>query len=85
MQADFRPPKRRSRVREEYEGPLPVSRDPGQSSEFRGELINQHVLVCQPDHITKIHNQVCRSVCGLCQPEVIKSQIARNRKNQTDL
>lgn len=64
MQADFRPPKRRSRIREDYEGPLPVSRDPdpdpdpGPSSEFRGELINQHVLVCHPEHIRKIHNQV---------------------------
>lgn len=65
MEADFRPPKRRKRIREEYEDPLPVSRDPGESSgfagersEFKGELINQHVLVCHPEHIKKIHNQV---------------------------
>lgn len=58
MQADFRPPKRRSRIRDEYEGPLPVSRDPAESSEFRAELISQHVLVCHPEHIQKIHNQV---------------------------
>lgn len=73
MQADFRPPKRRSRIREEYEGSLPVSREPGESSacrtegrEFRGELINQHVLVCHPQHIQKIHNQVGPSNVLIC-------------------
>ncbi|XP_038551347.1 tRNA-splicing endonuclease subunit Sen2 [Micropterus salmoides] len=57
MQAEFRAPQRRTRVREEYEAPLPVSRSPEERSDFRAELINQHVLVCHPDHIQKIHNQ----------------------------
>ncbi|XP_059185454.1 tRNA-splicing endonuclease subunit Sen2 [Centropristis striata] len=57
MQAEFRAPRRRVRVKEDYEAPLPVSRIPEQSSQFRAELINQHVLVCHPDHIQKIHNQ----------------------------
>ncbi|XP_044074647.1 tRNA-splicing endonuclease subunit Sen2 [Siniperca chuatsi] len=57
MQAEFRAPRRRTRVREEYEAPLPVSRSPEERSDFRAELINQHVLVCHPDHIQKIHNQ----------------------------
>ncbi|XP_074502747.1 tRNA-splicing endonuclease subunit Sen2 [Sebastes fasciatus] len=57
MQAEFRAPRRRTRVREEYEAPLPVSRSPEERSDFRAELINQHVLVCHPDHIRKIHNQ----------------------------
>ncbi|KAM8756331.1 tRNA-splicing endonuclease subunit Sen2 [Acanthopagrus schlegelii] len=57
MQAEFRAPRRRARVQEEYEAPLPVSRDPEERSNYRAQLINQHVLVCHPDHIQKIHNQ----------------------------
>ncbi|XP_031707566.1 tRNA-splicing endonuclease subunit Sen2 [Anarrhichthys ocellatus] len=57
MQAEFRAPRRRTRVHEEYVAPLPVIRSPGETSNFRAELINQHVLVCHPDHIQKIYNQ----------------------------
>ncbi|XP_076602845.1 tRNA-splicing endonuclease subunit Sen2 isoform X1 [Chaetodon auriga] len=57
MQAEFRAPRRRTRVMEEYEAPLPVSRSPEERSDLRAQLINQHVLVCHPDHIQKIHNQ----------------------------
>uniref|UniRef100_A0AAQ6IUX4 Uncharacterized protein n=1 Tax=Anabas testudineus TaxID=64144 RepID=A0AAQ6IUX4_ANATE len=57
MQAEFRPPRRRTRVREEYEAPLPISRSPGEKIDLRADLINQHVLVCDPDHIEKIYNQ----------------------------
>ncbi|XP_041804950.1 tRNA-splicing endonuclease subunit Sen2 isoform X2 [Chelmon rostratus] len=57
MQAEFRAPRRRTRVQEEYEAPLPVSRSPEERSDFRAQLTNQHVLVCHPDHIQKIHNQ----------------------------
>ncbi|XP_030277485.1 tRNA-splicing endonuclease subunit Sen2 isoform X2 [Sparus aurata] len=57
MQAEFRAPRRRARVQEEYEAPLPVSRDPEERNDYRAQLINQHVLVCHPDHIQKIHNQ----------------------------
>ncbi|XP_068171854.1 tRNA-splicing endonuclease subunit Sen2 [Antennarius striatus] len=57
MQADFRPPKRRTRVREQYEGPLPVSQTPEDSVQFRAEIINQHVLVWDPEHIDRIHSQ----------------------------
>lgn len=56
MQAEFRAPRRRLRVTEELEAPLPLS--PRGSSHFRAELLNQHVLVRDPDHIQKIHNQV---------------------------
>uniref|UniRef100_A0A8D3DAW7 tRNA-splicing endonuclease subunit SEN2 n=1 Tax=Scophthalmus maximus TaxID=52904 RepID=A0A8D3DAW7_SCOMX len=55
--AEFRAPRRRTRVHEAYEAPLPVGRSPGERAEFRAELINQHVLVCHRDHIQKIHNQ----------------------------
>lgn len=58
MQAEFRAPRRRIRVQEDYEAPLPVCRRPGERSEFRAQLINQHVLICLPDHIKKIHDQV---------------------------
>ncbi|KAM9408511.1 tRNA-splicing endonuclease subunit Sen2 [Pholidichthys leucotaenia] len=59
MQAEFRPPRRRSRVYEEYKAPLPVSCSPEEEENrhFRGELLNHHVLVCDPDHIQRIHNQ----------------------------
>ncbi|XP_068450701.1 tRNA-splicing endonuclease subunit Sen2 isoform X2 [Clinocottus analis] len=57
MQAEFRAPRRRARVHEEYVAPLPVSRSPEERCDFRAELINQHVLVCHPDHIQKIYNQ----------------------------
>ena len=58
MQADFRPPRRRTRVQEEFEAPLPVTRIPEERNHYRAELINQHVLVRHPDHIQKVHNQV---------------------------
>ncbi|XP_034548356.1 tRNA-splicing endonuclease subunit Sen2 [Notolabrus celidotus] len=57
MQAEFRAPRRRTRVYEQYEAPLPVSRSPEERTHFRADLINQNVLVCHPDHIHKIHNQ----------------------------
>ncbi|XP_037303717.2 tRNA-splicing endonuclease subunit Sen2 [Pungitius pungitius] len=57
MQAEFRAPRRRTRVQEEYVAPLPVSRSPGERSHFRAELLNQHVLVRHPDHIQSIYNQ----------------------------
>ncbi|XP_026163869.1 tRNA-splicing endonuclease subunit Sen2 isoform X2 [Mastacembelus armatus] len=70
MQAEFRAPRRRARVQEEYEAPLPVSRVPEQRSHFRAQLINQHVLVCHPDHIQKIHNQgfFGKGVLSRCRP-----------------
>ena len=58
MQAEFRAPRRRTRVQEQYEAPLPASRSPREGTDLRAELINLHVLVCQPDHIQKIYNQV---------------------------
>ncbi|KAM8913376.1 tRNA-splicing endonuclease subunit Sen2 [Spinachia spinachia] len=57
MHAEFRAPRRRTRVHEEYVAPLPVSSSPGERSHFRAELINQHVLVRHPDHIQNIYNQ----------------------------
>ncbi|KAF1392338.1 hypothetical protein PFLUV_G00051750 [Perca fluviatilis] len=57
MHAEFRAPRRRARVHEEFVAPLPVSRSPEERSHFRAELINQHVLVCDPEHIQKIYNQ----------------------------
>uniref|UniRef100_A0A3Q0T427 tRNA-splicing endonuclease subunit Sen2 n=1 Tax=Amphilophus citrinellus TaxID=61819 RepID=A0A3Q0T427_AMPCI len=56
MQAEFRAPRRRLRVTEELEAPLPLS--PRGSSHFRAELLNQHVLVVDSDQSQKIHNQV---------------------------
>ncbi|XP_068598752.1 tRNA-splicing endonuclease subunit Sen2 [Brachionichthys hirsutus] len=57
MQADFRPPQRRTRVREQYEAPLPLNPSPDGRVQFRAQLVNQHVLVCNPDHIQQIYSQ----------------------------
>ncbi|KAK5934735.1 hypothetical protein CgunFtcFv8_015103 [Champsocephalus gunnari] len=54
MQAEFRAPRRRPRVHEAFEAPLPVN---SESSEYRAELINHNLLVLNPEHIKKIHNQ----------------------------
>ncbi|XP_024656077.2 tRNA-splicing endonuclease subunit Sen2 [Maylandia zebra] len=55
MYTDFRAPRRRLRVTEEFEAPLPLS--PRERSHFQAELLNQHVLVCDPEHSQKIHDQ----------------------------
>ncbi|XP_017260317.3 tRNA-splicing endonuclease subunit Sen2 [Kryptolebias marmoratus] len=57
MQAEFRAPRRRTRVYEDYEAPLPVSQDPQERKVYRADLINQQVVVCHPDHIQEIHNK----------------------------
>ncbi|XP_077582512.1 tRNA-splicing endonuclease subunit Sen2 [Stigmatopora nigra] len=67
MQAEFRAPRRRCRLREEYVAPLPVpstsspARDnvsnPSRRSRFRADIVNGHVLVTQPDHISDIYEQ----------------------------
>ncbi|KAM9361396.1 tRNA-splicing endonuclease subunit Sen2 [Symphorus nematophorus] len=57
MEAEFRAPQRRTRVQEEFVAPFPLSRIPEDRIHFRAQLINQHVLVCDPDHIQQIHNQ----------------------------
>ncbi|XP_033932725.1 tRNA-splicing endonuclease subunit Sen2 [Pseudochaenichthys georgianus] len=54
MQAEFRAPRRRPRVHEAFEAPLPVN---SERSEYRAELINHNLLVLNPEHIKKIHNQ----------------------------
>ncbi|XP_037108475.1 tRNA-splicing endonuclease subunit Sen2 isoform X4 [Syngnathus acus] len=66
FQADFRPPRGRCRVDEDYVAPLPVSRSSSQTtgvtsptttSRFRADLVNRHVLVTEPEHIRDLHNQ----------------------------
>ncbi|CAN9512229.1 unnamed protein product [Ophioblennius macclurei] len=60
MQADFRSPRRRTRVQEDYQAPLPgqgQTRTPRDQTLFRAELVNQHVLVWDPDHIHKLYHQ----------------------------
>ncbi|XP_061640950.1 tRNA-splicing endonuclease subunit Sen2 isoform X2 [Phyllopteryx taeniolatus] len=61
MEADFRPPRRRCRVYEEYAGPLPASRSSPQrrptTSCFRADLVNRHVLVTEPEHVSEIHKR----------------------------
>ncbi|XP_054881845.1 LOW QUALITY PROTEIN: tRNA-splicing endonuclease subunit Sen2-like [Poeciliopsis prolifica] len=57
MQAEFRPPRRRTRVYEDYEAPLPLIRNRQDRKHYRGQLVHQQVLVCHPDHIQSIHSQ----------------------------
>ncbi|XP_032404404.1 tRNA-splicing endonuclease subunit Sen2-like [Xiphophorus hellerii] len=57
MQAEFRPPRRRNRVYEDYKAPLPLIRNRQDRKHYRGELVHQQVLVCHPDHIQSIHSQ----------------------------
>ncbi|XP_054472195.1 tRNA-splicing endonuclease subunit Sen2 [Anoplopoma fimbria] len=57
MQAEFKAPRRRRRVYEELQAPLPVSSRPEDSTDYRAELLNQHVVVCHQDHIQKIYSQ----------------------------
>ncbi|XP_041634265.1 tRNA-splicing endonuclease subunit Sen2 [Cheilinus undulatus] len=57
MQAEFRAPKRRARVYEEYEAPLPVNQSPGERRDLRAEILNQHVIVCHPEDINRIYSQ----------------------------
>lgn len=57
MQAEFRAPRRRTRVQEDYQAPLPGLGIPRDQDLFKADLINQHVLVNDPDHILKISKQ----------------------------
>ncbi|XP_008319476.1 tRNA-splicing endonuclease subunit Sen2 isoform X2 [Cynoglossus semilaevis] len=57
MQAEFRAPRRRNRVQEDFEASLPVSHSSRKRAQLRAELINQHVLVCRPEDIQKIYSQ----------------------------
>lgn len=57
MQAEFRPPRRRTRVYEDYEAPLPLLRNLQERKHYRGDLVHMQVLVCHPDHIQRIYNQ----------------------------
>lgn len=50
MEAEFRAPKRRTRVHEVYEGPLP-------QTQVRAELVHQQVLVQDPDHVRTLYSQ----------------------------
>ncbi|XP_029906878.1 tRNA-splicing endonuclease subunit Sen2 isoform X2 [Myripristis murdjan] len=52
MLADFQPPRRRCRVQEQFEAPLPLD-----GEHFRAVLLGGHVLVCTPTHIQHIYSK----------------------------
>nr|XP_006631170.1 PREDICTED: tRNA-splicing endonuclease subunit Sen2 [Lepisosteus oculatus]XP_015203520.1 PREDICTED: tRNA-splicing endonuclease subunit Sen2 [Lepisosteus oculatus]XP_015203521.1 PREDICTED: tRNA-splicing endonuclease subunit Sen2 [Lepisosteus oculatus] len=61
-EAVFQAPKRRARVYESYAGPFPVtvSADKGQNKEcriYRAEIVNQHVLVRDPEDIQALYGK----------------------------
>lgn len=62
-EAVFRPPRRKRRVFESYEAPFPV--DVG-GEDFRmcqAEIINNNVIVRNPEDIERLYNKVVYSFC----------------------
>ncbi|XP_075994478.1 tRNA-splicing endonuclease subunit Sen2 [Genypterus blacodes] len=55
MRAAFRAPRRRPRVRLQYQAALPVNLE--ERSVFRAQLVNQHILVCEPGHCQEIYSK----------------------------
>lgn len=66
-EAVFHAPKRKRRVYESYESPLPIpfGRDPGRRKEFRifrAEMINNHVIVRDPGDMEQLYGKVSANV-----------------------
>ncbi|KAI4891572.1 hypothetical protein NFI96_016571, partial [Prochilodus magdalenae] len=61
MEAVFQAPKRRPKVYESFESPLPVlvttEASSDQSGIYKAEVINQHVIVREPDHIQALYGK----------------------------
>ncbi|XP_063072681.1 tRNA-splicing endonuclease subunit Sen2 [Engraulis encrasicolus] len=62
MEAVFQPPKRRARVYESYEGPLPVPTSQQNVTQphkliFKAELVNNRVIVKEPAHIHNLYTK----------------------------
>lgn len=79
MQAEFRPPRRRNRVYEDYKAPLPLIRNRQDRKHYRGELVHQQVLVCHPDHIQSIYSQVRTSRTRSVEPSMNQQMRAQNQ------
>lgn len=63
MEAVFQAPKRRARVYETYEAPLPIptlEQDATQQQQlvFKAELVNNHVIVRDLNHIQSLYSKV---------------------------
>lgn len=63
MEAVFQAPKRRAKVYEAYEAPLPLpifEQDARQHHHvvFKAELVNNHVIVRDPYHILSLYSKV---------------------------
>lgn len=72
-EAVFHAPKRKRRVYESYESPLPIlfGRDLGPQKEFRifrAEMINNHVIVRSPADMEQLYGKVSVSSTPLPQP-----------------
>lgn len=64
-EAVFHPPRRKRRVFESYEAPFPV--DVG-GKDFRvcqAEIINNNVIVRNPENIEQLYNKVLHPVCTI--------------------
>lgn len=62
MEAIFHAPKRRPKVYESFEAPLPVSFSNASPSEqidiYKAELVQQHVVVRESEHIQALYGKV---------------------------
>ncbi|KAM8868574.1 tRNA-splicing endonuclease subunit Sen2 isoform 1-T1 [Synchiropus picturatus] len=57
MQAEFRAPRRRVRIYEEYRAPFPLDVEHGQNKPAEAELVHNHVLVYGEEHIHRLYSQ----------------------------
>ncbi|KAG5835830.1 hypothetical protein ANANG_G00248170 [Anguilla anguilla] len=84
-EAVFQAPKRRARVYESYEAPfpVPVSAEDAKFQEhcvYRAELLNQHVIVRDPDHIQALYGKgyFGKGILSRSRPEHSISEKWRN-------
>ena len=76
MEAVFQAPKRRARVYEAYEAPLPVpiyEQDVTNPHHlvFKAELLNNHVIVRNPDYIQSLYSKVGQQNTGCVQSRAV--------------
>lgn len=61
-EAVFQAPKRRTKVYESFDGPLPIRED---EDHIRAEIISHHVIVNHPLHIQALYDRVRHDLYSL--------------------
>lgn len=64
-EAVFHPPRRKRRVFETYDAPFPVGVGGKDFRMCRAEIINNNVIVRNPEDIEQLYNKVLYPVCTL--------------------